>query len=191
MQSNVRKSRTFTVRLSDPAGGCDQKTAVGSSVLARDQQGPVGQTPARQSYPQSVGGRRERGGFGIKKTNSRSLPCEAGKRQKRFVDSRRRLTIKRIRVQGQEQIVFGVLTSKQIPFLIRSFVGRDLGGFRFFFHFCPVFCSVFFLQFAVPFFIITLQFRFFLFSVCFFFCLQFRLLFASSRKSIHWQFCGG
>ena len=37
-----------------------RKTAVGSSVLARDQQGPVGQTPARQSYPQNMGDRRER-----------------------------------------------------------------------------------------------------------------------------------
>ena len=48
----------------------------------------------------------------IKKTNSTSLPREAGERQKRFqmeID-------KRIRFQGQEQIVIGVLTSKQIPF---------------------------------------------------------------------------
>ena len=85
----------------------------------------------------------------IKKTNSTFLPREAGERQKRCQTE----IDKRIRFQGQEQIAIGVLTSKQIPFFIWSFVGRDLGGFRFFRFFFSVFCSVFSVfQFAVPFF---------------------------------------
>ena len=65
----------------------------------------------------------------IKKTNSTSLTRKAGERQKRFQTE----IDKRIRFQGQKQIVIGVLTSKRIPFLIRSFVGRDLGGSLFLF----------------------------------------------------------
>ena len=97
----------------------------------------------------------ERGVFGIKKTNSTSLPREAGERQKRF-----QMEInKRIRFQGQEQIVIGVLNVKTNSVFCHSELCRK--GFGripffpfFFFRFCSVICSVFlfFCQFAVPFF---------------------------------------
>ena len=79
----------MVVRLSDRAHGCDQKTAVGSSVLACDQQGPLGQTPARQSYPQSVGEIwRERW---IWKESKQTLVPFPAKQAKSRNDSRRRL----------------------------------------------------------------------------------------------------
>ena len=166
-----------TIRLSDPDGGWDQKSAVGSSVLACDQQGPVGQTPVRQSYSQSVGEMEREVDLEIKKTSSSSLPREACERKKRFqmqID-------KRIRFQGQEPLVFGVLTSKQIPFFNSELCGQGFGRipifpfFPFFVPFFPLF------QFAVPFFSAC----FVCSSVFFRFCrFQFRLLFASSGKSV-------
>ena len=97
----------------------------------------------------------------IKKTNSTSLPREAGERQKRFqmeID-------KRIRFQGQEQIVIGVLTSKQIPFFHSELCRKGFGRILFFpfFPFFPFFVPFFpFFQFAVPFFpFFRFKFRFF------------------------------
>ena len=98
----------------------------------------------------------------IKKTNSTSLPREAGERQKRCQTE----IDKRICFQGQEQIVIGVLTSKQIPFFNSELCRKGFGRIPFFFpffHFFPFlvpFFSVF--QFAVPFF------PFFPFAVPFF-----------------------
>ena len=96
----------------------------------------------------------------IKKTNSTSLPREAGERQKRCQTE----IDKCIRFQGQEQIVIGVLTSKQIPFFNSELCRKGFGRipffpffFRFLFRFFPFF------QFAVPFF-----FPFFPFAVPFF-----------------------
>ena len=72
------------IGLSDPVGGCDQKTTVGSSVLARDQQGPVGQSPADTSETiLSIERGRERKrekevDLKRKKTNSSSVPHKAG-----------------------------------------------------------------------------------------------------------------
>ena len=96
----------------------------------------------------------------IKQTNSTSLPREAGERQKRFqmeID-------KRIRFQGQEQIVIGVLTSKQIPFFHSELCRKGFGRIPFFF---PFFVPFFpFFQFAVPFFpFFRFKFRFSVFSV--------------------------
>ena len=89
----------------------------------------------------------------IKKTNSTSLPREAGKRQKRFqmeID-------KRIRFQGQEQIVIGVLTSKQIPFFHSELCRKGFGRIPFF----PVFFRFLFRFFRF----FSSQFRFFRFFV--------------------------
>ena len=94
---------------------------------------------------------------------------------------------KRIRFQGQEQIVIGVLTSKQIPFFHSELCKKGFGRIPFF-PFFPFFVPFFlFFQFAVPFC------PFFLFQVPFFrfFRFQFHLLFASSGKSVHCIFCGG
>ena len=151
--------RHDAIRLSDPAGGCDLKTAVGSSVLAHDQQGPAGRTPARQSYPQSERDRR-RGGCRNQETNSTSLPRKAGERQKRFQTE----IDKRIRFQGQEQIVIGVFNVKANSVFNSELCRKGFGRIPFFW--VPFFVPVF--QFAVPFFFrlqFRLQFRFSVFSV--------------------------
>ena len=97
----------------------------------------------------------------IKKTNSTSLPREAGERQKRFqmeID-------KRIRFQGQEQIVIGVLTSKQIPFFHSELCRKGFGRIPFF-PFFPFFVPFFFFSvFSVR---SSVFFRFFPFQVPFF-----------------------
>ena len=72
MQSNARKQKHGTIRLSDPVGGCGQKTAVGSSVLALDEQGPVGQT-SEAILSTERGRDGGRGGFG-KEENKLYLP---------------------------------------------------------------------------------------------------------------------
>ena len=142
--------------------GCDQKNS-GRIISSRTRSARPSGADTSETILSTERVRSEREvDLEIKKTNSTSLPREADESQKwcqTEID-------KRTRFQGQEQIVIGALTSKQIPFFNSELCRKGFGRIPFFSVF-SVFCSVFSVfQFAVPFFpVFRLQFVFSVFSV--------------------------
>ena len=113
-------------------------------MRATKEQAPVGQTPVRQSYSQSMGEMEREVDFGIQieKTNSSSFSREAGKRQKMIPGSDWQANF------FKNKLFSGFLTSTDSVFY-SQLCGNGFGRILFFIFVVPLFpflsvCSFFF-----------------------------------------------